>query len=123
MRRGMWVGVLILVILVAIGVGVGAYNAGVTHGLQESAQGGDVVRVIGPGFGFPFGLILFPLFFFGIFFLLRAAFWHRTWGGPGRGPWGPGHWGGGGHLDEWHRRQHEEGAGERTVRGDEAGTA
>jgi hypothetical protein len=63
--------------------------------------------VIGPGHGwFPFGFLLFPLLFFGLFFLFRAAFWGRRWGGPG-GPHGP--WGRGGAFDEWHRRQHDEG--------------
>ena len=123
MRRGMWIGVLILVILVGIGVGIGAYNAGVSHGLQESARNGDVVRVVGPGFGFPFGFILFPLFFFGIFFLLRAAFWRGAWGGPGHGPWGPGHEDRSRHFEEWHRRQHGEAAADRAGGDRDAGTA
>jgi hypothetical protein len=110
MRRGFGVGMALLVILIAVGVGIGAYNWGFAEGLESARAGGDVVRVIGPGGGFGFGWILFPLFFFGIFFLLRGAFWSRRWGGPGGGSWGPGHGRGEGHrgFEEWHRRQHEE---------------
>jgi hypothetical protein len=64
MRRGIGIGVVLLLILAGIAIGVGAYNAGFSQGLEESGRAGDVVRVIGPGFGFfPFGLFLFPLFF------------------------------------------------------------
>jgi hypothetical protein len=120
MRRGWALAVLLLVILAGIAIGVGAYNAGVSHGLAQAREGGQVVRVVGPGYGFgffPFGLFLFPLFLFLIFGLFRAAFWGRRWGGPG-GHWdGPGHegsssgqWGKGrgAMFEEWHRRQHEE---------------
>jgi hypothetical protein len=101
MRRGMWIWILLLV-LVGVAVGILAYNAGVHEGLAESGRVDDV-RGFGPGFGFfPFGLILFPLFFFGIFALFRAAMWR---GGPG---WGPGPYGKGGHVEEWHRRLHEQ---------------
>lgn len=63
MRRGAWIPVVLLLILVGVGAGIGGYNAGVTEGIERS--GGEVVRVVGHGygFGFPFGLILFPLFF------------------------------------------------------------
>jgi hypothetical protein len=55
----------------------------------------------GGGF-FPFGIILFPLFIFGIFALMRAAFWGGRWGAPG-------HHKGGHHMaEDWHRRLHEE---------------
>jgi hypothetical protein len=118
MRRGYGVGMVLLVLLLAIGVGIGAYNWGFSEGLESARAGGDVVRVIGPGGGFGFGWILFPLFFFGFFFLLRAAFWGRRWGGPGPG----GHWSKEGHpAEEWHRRQHEERLSERS--GGETGTA
>jgi hypothetical protein len=64
MRRGVGIGVVLLLVLAGIAIGVGAYNAGFSQGLEESGRAGDVVRVIGPGFGFfPFGLFLFPLFF------------------------------------------------------------
>ena len=105
MRRTFWIGVVLLVILAGIAIGVGAYHAGVNHGLAESGRVHEVVRVVGPGYGFPFGLILFPLFIFGIFFLLRGAFWRRRWAGYGPGGWGPGHHGG---VEELHRRLHEE---------------
>jgi hypothetical protein len=112
MRRGAWVAVVLLLILVGVGAGIGGYNAGVADGIERS--GGEVVRVVGHGygFGFPFGLILFPLFFFGVFFLLRAAFWRGpAWGGPGH--WGPR--GGPAGVEEWHRRLHEEGRTDRTT--------
>jgi hypothetical protein len=105
MRRGMWIAVAVLVILGAIAVGVTAYNAGVAQGIEESGRAGEVVRVVGPGgWGFPFGFLLFPLFFIGFFFLLRAAFWGRRWGGPGPG----GRWGSRDEMvEQWHRRLHE----------------
>jgi hypothetical protein len=107
----MWIAMVIVVILVGIAVGVGAYNAGLHQGLAESGRGGEVVRVVGPGFGFfPFGFFLFPLFFIGLLLLLRGAFWRGRWGGPG-----PGHheWRGGPpRFEEWHRRMHEEAGGE-----------
>jgi hypothetical protein len=129
MRRGMGILVLLLVILGAIAIGVGAYNAGLHQGLEEAGRAGDVVRVIGPGYGygygfFPFGLFLFPLFLIGIVFLLRGLFWRRRWNGPGSGHWGPGPWKGGSPMfEEWHRRQHEQGAGDRSGAGDEPESA
>lgn len=117
MRRTMVIGLVLLAILAAVGIGVGAYNAGVSEGLQQGSDGAQVVRVVGPGygagFGFPFGLILFPLFVLGIVLLLRGAFWRGRWGGRGYGPWGPGRpgpWGPGGpqRFEDWHRRQHEQ---------------
>src|SRR6266540_1758971 len=109
MRRGIGIAVLLLVILGGIAIGVSAYNAGVSHGLAEAATDGQVVRVVGPGYGFfPFGLFLFPLFFFGIFALARFA-WGRGWGGhetPTR-------------FEEWHRRQHEQGKGDHSPSGGE----
>ena len=78
--------VLLLVILAGVAIGVGAYHAGVAHGLAESGDrwtggpGGRARRVVG---FFPFGIFLFPLFFFLIFGLLRAAFWGRRWRGYG----------------------------------------
>src|SRR5436309_16059989 len=86
MRRGMAIVVLILAILGGVAIGVGAYHAGVTHGLAQAATGGQVVRVIGPGWGFfPFGIFLLPLFFFLIFGLLRVPFFGRRWHGHGPG--------------------------------------
>ena len=127
MRRTMVVGAAILAVLAVIGIGFAAFNAGVDQGVsQQLARTGgaqQVVRVVGPGwgygrgFGFPFGLILFPLFIVGIVLLLRGAFWRGRWGGgprwwgPGYGPYGPGSgssWGGPQAFDEYHRRLHEQ---------------
>jgi hypothetical protein len=120
MRRGAWIWVLLLVVVVATAVGIGAYNAGVSEGLEEAGRAGEVVRVVGPDRGFfPFGLILFPLFFFGLFFLARMAFWGR--GGHGHGPWGPGDRREA--IEEFHRRLHEEGRTQRTDVGGEQGSA
>jgi hypothetical protein len=120
MRRGAWVWVLLLVAVVATAVGIGAYNAGLSEGLEEAGRTGEVVRVIGPDRGFfPFGLILFPLFFFGLFFLARLAFWGRGW--HGRGAWGPG--GRREAVEDLHRRLHEEGRMDRAESGGEQGSA
>jgi hypothetical protein len=124
MRRTRWIAVTLLVLLAGVAIAVGAYNAGVSHGLAQAASGTEVVRVVGPGYGygggfFPFGLFLFPLFFFLIFGLVRGAFWGRRWGGPGRGGHdGPGHPHGGPErwrdgAEEWHRRQHDPSSGDR----------
>jgi hypothetical protein len=122
MRRSMWIGALLLVILGGIAIGVGAYNAGVSHGLSQAAHSDQVVRVIGPGFGFPFGLFLFPLFFFAIFALVRGAFWRRRWEGGHPHPHaGPGNWtrGGPAMFEDWHRRQHDQITGEHPGAGGE----
>jgi hypothetical protein len=124
MRRTRWIAVAILVVLVGVGIGVSAYHAGVTNGLAQAAAGTDVVRIVGPGYGygwgfFPFGLFLFPLFFFLIFGVLRGALWGRRWGGPWNGgDDGPGHrhvghdrWKAG--AEDWHRRQHDPASGDR----------
>ena len=111
MRRGMAIVVLLLAILGGVAIGVGAYHAGVTHGLAQAATGGQVVRVIGPGWGFfPFGIFLFPLFFFLIFGLMRVAFFGRRWHGYGPGGWDKDHDHGGrtARFEDWHRRQHEQ---------------
>ncbi len=118
MRRGIGIAVFVLLILAGIGIGVTAYNAGVTHGLDEAAKGTQVVHVVGPAFGFgffPFGLLLFPLLLFVVLRIgRRAAFRRGGWGGPGHG--GPGHhgpWSDEGRAKfeerarEWHRKAHE----------------
>jgi hypothetical protein len=127
MRRTMVIGLVLIAILAAVGIGVGAYNAGVSEGLQQGSEGGQVVRVVGPGYGFPFGLVLFPLFVVGIVLLLRGAFWRGRWGGRGYGPWGPGRpgpWGPGGpqRFEDWHRRQHEQPADRASGGGEPTGT-
>jgi hypothetical protein len=99
-----------LAILFASVIGVFAYNVGFDRGLAQAGQVGEAVRYVGPWFGwwfFPFGLILFPLFLFGFFALVSAAFWR--FGGAGRRQWGPGPWRGRlGTAEEWHRRLHEQ---------------
>lgn len=119
MRRGMGFLVVLLAILVAIAIGVGAYNAGLHQAAVEGGRAGEVVRVIGPGYGygfFPFGFLLFPLLFIGLFFLLGRLFWRGRWGEHPHPHWGPGPYGKGpAAFEDWHRRQHEQG-------GDRSGT-
>jgi hypothetical protein len=132
MRRWFGVGVALLLVLAGVAIGIGAYHAGYNHGLVNSGHVREVV--VGPGYGprygFPFGFLFFPLFFIGLFLLIRGAFWRRRWaygGGTehhhmGPGPWGKGPGGPGGPRDpggpgmfeEWHRRQHGEGAQDQT---------
>lgn len=118
MRRTTVIAITLLVILAGVAVGVGAYHAGLDHGLAQAGHAERVVRVVGPGYGFPFGLLIVPLFFLAFFALARAGRWGRRWDGPdgGRGRFGqgPGPWGDRkAMLDDWHRRQHQEGGGER----------
>ena len=118
MRRGFGWGAAILVILLMVGVGIGAYNWGVTEGLERTGEGVEVVRYIGGhGFGFfPF-FLFFPLFFLALF-AFKGAMWRRHWDHDGGH--GPGGHGSGSHgrsdrweqgYEEWHRRQHENGGG------------
>jgi hypothetical protein len=115
---------LLVAIAAGVAIGVGVYHAGVTHGLEQGASGGRVVRVIGPGDEpgfFPFSFLLFPLFVIGTIVLARALFWRR----PGHG-WdhhgsGPGWRGRGAMLEDWHRSQHERDSGNRPAQG--GGTA
>ena len=118
----------LIVVGVLVGIGAGLYQAGVTQGIIDAGRfpaGGPVpVTGYGPGHGFGFLGLLFPiLFLFLIFGLIRAAFSRgRGWGpgyGQGRG-WGPGFGPGSGGPDGWreerdrriselHRRLHDEG--------------
>jgi hypothetical protein len=115
MRRGFGLGAAILVILLLVGVGIGAYNWGVSDGIDQSGKAVEVVRYVGGhgGFGFfPF-FLFFPLIFLALF-AFKGAMWRRHWdhdGGPGghHGPGGHGRWEQG--YEEWHRRQHENGGG------------
>jgi hypothetical protein len=118
MRRWTSIVVLLLVILGGIAIGVSAYNAGVNHGLVQGGHA-QVVRVVGHGFGFPFGLFLFPLFFFLILALIRGALWGRRWGGSARGHHGPWTKGSPPPFEDWHRRLHERDAGDRPGAGGE----
>ena len=121
MRRWTAVLALVLVILAGVAIGVGAYHAGYNHGLEASGRVTQIVREVGPG-GFGFGFILFPLFFFLLFFVvIRSIFWGR-FGGPGR--WGPGHgehgeWREPRRFEDWHRRQHEQATGDHPGAGGE----
>ena len=83
-----------------------------------------MVRVVDGRFGhgwgwgfFPFGLFFFPFFLFLIFGVFRWAFWGRGWGHHPHGPYGgPGNHPGGPWREDpqdWHRRQHEPGQGDR----------
>ena len=127
MRRGIAVLLLIVAILAGVAIGVAAYHAGYDHGLEASGRVTQVVREVGPGGFFPFGLFLFPLFFIFLFFLLRVVFWGRhRWGGPSR--WGPDHGERGGwkephRFEEWHRRQHDQAAGDHPGAGGEPASA
>ena len=106
MRRPFSIVMTLLLIAAGVAIGIGAYNAGYTHGVEASGKAVEVVRTVGPGWGFfPFGFFIFPLIFILVFGLAR---------GGRRGHWGghPGH-----HWDdarsrfeersdEWHRQQH-----------------
>lgn len=122
MRRGFGWGAVILTVLLLVGVGIGAYNWGVSEGLDQSGKAVEVVRYVGGhGFGFfPFFLI-FPLFFLALF-AFKGAMWRRHWGGHDHVPGGHGHadHGPGNHgrweqgFEDWHRKQHEVGEAGRT---------
>jgi len=107
MRPAKAIGATLLALAVAVLIGVTAFHAGAAHGVAQASHG-QVIRVVGPGFGwgffgfFPFGL----LFFFGLWFLMRGLFWRRRWGGPG-GPGGAQWEERRRRMEEWHRRQHE----------------
>lgn len=133
MRRGIVIGVTLLGIAAAVLIAVGAYHAGAHHTVvQQTTQGGEVVRVVGPGYyghwgwGFFPGFLLFPLILFGFFFLVRGLFWGRRWGGPG----GPGGytrgygWEEKGRMfEDWHKRQHEQSSGDHPPAGGEPSSA
>jgi hypothetical protein len=105
-----------LVVIAMVLVGVGAYNLGVSHGVAVNPQiaagttpGGPPVVVYPYGYGWhrPFGVgFLFPLLFFGFWFLAaRALFWRGGWRGYGPGCGGYGAPSG---LEHWHRRVHDQ---------------
>ena len=112
MRRGFGLGAAILVVLLVVGIGIGAYNWGLSDGIDQGGKAVEVVRYVGHGgFGFfPF-FLFFPLIFLALF-AFKGAMWRRH-GGHGPGGHGPG----GGHgrweqgFEDWHRRQHEVGTG------------
>jgi len=119
MRRGWAIVLGVAAVLVTLGVAFGAYQAGVDEGVRRGAEAGQVVEVVGRGYGwhgggfFPFGLLLFPLFVFGLVWLIGGAFRRGPWGGPGHhdGPWSEeGRRRFEQRFDEWHARQHEQGS-------------
>jgi len=111
------VGALLLVAM----VGFTAWQAGVAHGIEQSAK----IVVPPPGgagapypypYPYPyygwhpwrhpwgFGFFFVPLFFVLWIVVLRGLFWRRAWYGGGCGPRGS--------FDEWHRQAHARDAGE-----------
>ena len=123
MRRGfgLAIGLLVTVVLLMV-VGAVAYNVGWSAAAGMHAANGAATP--GPywyGYGVHpffagFGILWFLLILFGIFWLLRFAFFGRMWGyrhwgyrGWGYGP-GPGEMPPGidERMQEWHRRAHGE---------------
>ena len=102
-----------LVLAVAAAIAIGAYNAGVAHGVAESAravaapQAGTLVYPYAWGRPWGFGFFpVFPIFFFlFLFVVLRGLLWRGQW----RGGWGGyGYHGVPPAFEEWHRRAHAE---------------
>lgn len=109
-RTGWWL-IPVLIIALLIGGAIGAFVAGwdgnekvvqiTTPSGEQAGEPAQVVRVEdddrwhGRGF-FPFGFLLFPLLWIGIFWLFFGGFWRR---GPGWARWDE-------RFEEWHRRQH-----------------
>src|SRR6266498_3771686 len=104
-----WAVILGALLLAAV-VGGMAYNAGIAHGIEQSAKivaapaGAPAPYYPYPygwyrpwGFGFFFGPFFFIIFCLMIF---RAIFWSSAWHRRG------GYCGGG--FSEWHRREHEQ---------------
>ena len=106
MRRIPWILRTVIAAIAAVAIGVTAYNAGYNHGLDQAHNATQIVRTVGPGFGFfPFGFLLFPLFVFVIF---RFTGRRRSYGN-GHDHTGGSHAADG--FDEWHRRQHDDSRG------------
>src|SRR2546428_7335501 len=93
MRRGFGlIGALVTVIVLVI-VGVIAYNVGWSDGVNTHLPAGTATApgpYYGYGYGFHpffagFGILWFLFILFGIFFLLRLAFFGRMWRGGGWG--------------------------------------
>lgn len=109
MRTSARITLTIVLLAVASAIGLVAYQAGLDAGIA-SADGTDVVRVVGGGWrggpGFFPGFLFVPFVFFGLFALARF-----TVGGWGRGR--DRGWGGPPHdwdrrAQDWHRDQHAE---------------
>ena len=122
MRRGFGLVIgLVLTIVLLMVVGAVAYNVGWSAAAGMHPAPGTAAP--GPyyyGYGFHpffagFGILWFLLILFGIFWLLRFAFFGRMWGGGwGHRRWGYGPGPGGmpsgieERMQEWHRRAHGE---------------
>jgi hypothetical protein len=113
MSRRMWTGILagVLGAMALVGVAAGAYRIGRGHDTVRTVGDGEVVRVVGHGWGHGGGygagpgFFLFPLLLFGLVALLiwgfRSGGGHPPWGGGPSARGGPE-----GAFSEWHRRAH-----------------
>jgi len=122
MSNRRWIGViLLLLLLIGAGVAIGAtaYHVGFVHGAVNAGAHVVYARPYRYGWGFPFGLFLFPLFLILLLVGIRLAVFggpRRRWYGGGWG--GPGPVGPGGRwqsprerIEAWHREAHERDAG------------
>ena len=101
-------------LLLAAMVGFAAWQAGVSHGIEQSGK--ILVPPSGAAGPYPypyhwhghgpwgFGFLFVPLFVLFWIFVLRGLFWRRAWGGGGCGPYG--------RFEEWHRQAHAREAGQ-----------
>ncbi len=105
--------VLLIAALVAVGaafIGTAVYNAGVAHGIAESARIGAIPPAGAPyvyGWPRPWGFGFFPIFpffflFLLLFFVTRGLLWRGAWGAG----WGCRYGAVPPAFDEWHRRAH-----------------
>src|SRR2546428_14167097 len=128
MRRGFGlIGALVTVIVLVI-VGVIAYNVGWSDGVNTHLPAGTATApgpYYGYGYGFHpffagFGILWFLFILFGIFFLLRLAFFGRMWRGGG---WGYGKGMGPGGDGSFEERGPEGGQGPHREEAPPSGTA
>jgi hypothetical protein len=118
MRRGFGLFGFLVTLIVLVTVGAIAYNLGWSQGVATQVPAGTAAippYYYGYGwhpFGF-FGIFFFLLFIFGIFWLIRLAFFGRMMRGGGWGYKG-GYYGHGvppgieERLQDWHKRAHGE---------------
>src|SRR5207247_11057349 len=119
-RRGFGLIRALVTVVVLVIVGVIAYSVGWSAGVNTHLPAGTATApgpYYGYGYGFHpffagFGILWFLFILFGIFFLLRLAFFGRMWRGVvwlygigmGRGGYGSFEE----RAQEWHKRQHGE---------------